>query len=152
MLRRVERVAGALSLVAGAIHGGVAPSHFAQWWGYGLFFLFATVAQVSYGLAIYTDAINPDATGPNWAAYKRGFYHLGIWGNLSIMALYVVTRTIGIPLLGPEAGQVEPVALVDVLSKVAEVLLVSCLIVLLRFGPPQPRPRRPQGSPEWFPQ
>lgn len=151
VLPPLERAAGALSLVAGAIHGGVAPSHFAQWWGYGLFFLFATAAQVTFGLAIFTRAINPETTGPRWATYKRGFYHLGIWGNVVIIGLYVVTRTVGIPFFGPEAGQVESVAAVDVVSKIVEVALIVCLAVLLVRGPAELRAPRPQTPRREFP-
>jgi hypothetical protein len=40
--------AAALSLVAGLVHLGVAPEHFEEWWGYGVFFLVASAAQVFY--------------------------------------------------------------------------------------------------------
>lgn len=126
-----ERAAGVLSLVAGAIHGGVTPDHFAEWWGYGLFFIFAGTAQVLFGLALLTDAINPKDTGPDWRRWMRWAYWAGIVGNVLIIALYVVTRTVGIPLLGPEAGEVEPVAPIDIVSKATEVALIVTLVVLL---------------------
>lgn len=127
----LERAAAVLSIVAGAIHGGVTPSHFEEWWGYGLFFVFAAAAQVLFGLALLTDAINPKDTGPNWRKWRQGLYWLGIVGNVSIIALYTVTRTVGIPLFGPEAGEVEEVAAIDVASKVAEVAVIVTLAMLL---------------------
>ena len=47
--------------------------------------------------------------------------------NTAIIALYALTRTVGIPLLGPEAGTVEAVAPIDLLSKALELLLVLVL-------------------------
>jgi len=129
---RLERVAGSLSLAAGFIHGGVAPQHFAEWWGYGLFFLGAALAQAVYGLALLTDAVNERDFGAGWRRLRRNVYVAGIVGNLAIVALYVVTRTTGIPFFGPEAGEVEEVAFIDVVSKVAELALVGILFVLLR--------------------
>ncbi len=126
-----ERAAGVLSLVAGGIHGGVTPEHFSEWWGYGLFFIFAGAAQILFGLAILTDAFNPKDTGPDWRRWMWWAYVAGIVGNVLIIALYVVTRTVGIPLLGPEAGEVEPVAPIDIVSKATEVALIVTLLVLL---------------------
>jgi hypothetical protein len=127
----METTAGVLSIVAGAIHGGVTPTHFAEWWGYGLFFIFAAAAQVLFGLVLLTDAINPIDTGPSWRRWKRWAYWVGIVGNVLIIALYVVTRTVGVPLLGTEAGEVEEVAPIDVVSKVTELALVVVLVVML---------------------
>jgi hypothetical protein len=130
-LTRAEKTAGMLSLLAGAIHGGVTPTHFDEWWGYGIFFIFAAAAQLLLGLAILTNAINPNDTGPRWRRWRRWMYWTGIVGNALIIILYVVTRTVGIPPLGPEAGEVEPVAAIDVVSKATEVALIVVLAVLL---------------------
>ena len=129
--RRWEQAAGVLSLIAGGIHGAITPDHFAEWWGYGVFFVFATVTQVLFGLALLTRAINPEDTGPSWRSIKRALYWAGIAGNMAIIALYAVTRTVGIPFFGPEAGEIEPVAAIDVASKVFEVVLIGVLGLLL---------------------
>jgi hypothetical protein len=128
--------AGGLSLAAGAVHGVVAPGHFAEWWGYGLFFVAATLAQMVLGLALLTDAVNPPDAGPSWVSLWRGMVWAGIVGNLLIIALYAVTRTVGIPLLGPEAGRVEPVGFLDVVSLVCEVAVIALLAAEARRGPP----------------
>src|SRR5687768_15243043 len=94
--RRVEIAAGTTSLVAGLLHGIAAPAHFEAWWGYGLFFVFAASAQVLFGLALLTNAINPNDFGPGWARAKQILYLLGIIGNSLIVGLYVLTRTQGI--------------------------------------------------------
>jgi hypothetical protein len=131
-LSGMEKAAGILSLAAGGIHGGVSPQHFEEWWGYGLFFIFAAAAQSLFGLAILTRAINLEDTGPQWRRWRWWMYVLGISGNVAIFILYIVTRTVGIPLLGPEAGEVEPVAPVDILSKLTEAALMAVLWVMVR--------------------
>lgn len=55
---------------------------------------------------------------------------LGILGNSALVAFYVFTRIVGVPL-GPETGEVESVKLVDVVAKMAEVFLVGALTVLV---------------------
>lgn len=127
--RVVERWTGGFSIAAGAVHGTVAPEHFAQWWGYGLFFLAAATAQIVYGLALIVGVVDPDR--PLTVAERRVFYGLGVGGNVGIMALYVVTRTVGIPFLGPEAGVVEGVGALDVVSKIYEAVVVVMLLLLL---------------------
>ena len=130
--RRLERFAGVLSLLAGSVHGLVTPAHFAEWWGYGLFFVFAATAQVLFGIALLTNAVNANDFGPRWLAMKRALAAAGIVGNLLIMGVYVVTRTVGIPWFGPEAGEVEAVGPVDLVSKGLELALVVALALLWR--------------------
>src|SRR5262245_26076297 len=77
-------IAAALSLVAAGIHLWVMPEHFAEWWGYGVFFLVAAAAQALFAAALLR--------APSLALLR-----LGIIGNLAIIALWTVTRTVGIP-------------------------------------------------------
>jgi hypothetical protein len=106
------------SLVAALIHLWVIPEHFEEWWGYGLFFLIATIAQALYAVILL-----------RWPSQKLVI--AGIVGNSAIILLYLVTRTIGIPFFGPEAGEIEEVSLLDVGATVVEALLVVALGVLL---------------------
>ena len=85
---RVLYAAAALSLLAALIHLWVTPEHFGEWWGYGAFFLAAALAQVLYAPLVLV-----------WPT--RIALLLGIGGNLAIVALYLLTRTVGIPLFGP---------------------------------------------------
>lgn len=117
--------ASALSLVAALIHLWVMPEHFGEWWGYGLFFLIAAVAQALFA-AILVKA--PTET----------VFRIGIVGNLAIIVLWIVTRTVGVPVFGPDAGQVEEIGQLDLISKLAEVFLVVLLGVLLRTEPKRP--------------
>ncbi len=119
-LRRLRLSAGALAIVAGLIHPWVTPSHFAEWWGYGLFFAVVATIQVTYGglwLSIGLDANR-----------LRLLTALGIVGHVALFVLYLVTRTSGIPFFGPSAGHVEAVEAVDVVSKAVEVVLTLVLV------------------------
>lgn len=146
---RMERVivrVSVLSIVAGLLHGIVTPDHFAEWWGYGLFFLFASFAQVTYGAApLFARLVEGEPIEEQWSPRKlRVYAWLGIAGNVAIIALYVITRTVGIPFFGPEAGAVETVRPLDVISKLVEVAVVALLVVVLR-GAQSPNVGRSSG-------
>ena len=111
-------LAGALSLVAALVHLWVMPEHFEEWWGYGTFFLISALAQVLYVPLLLR--------WPNQTVLL-----LGIGGNLAIVLLYLLTRTVGIPLFGPEAGEVEGVGFVDVCATTSELGIVVALGTLL---------------------
>jgi hypothetical protein len=128
----LERWAAVAMLGAGAAHGLLVRSHLEQWWGYGVFFVVASLLQILLALALLTDAVNPRDTGPRWRAVKTWLYGLGIAGNAALVALYVVTRTTGIPAFGPEAGEVEAVQAIDILTKALELAAIALLALLLR--------------------
>jgi len=67
---------------------------------------------------------------------------LGVAGNLAIIVLYIVTRTAGIPLFGPHAGEVEVVGGIDFLSKMVELALIITLLALVRANRRTNVPRR----------
>ena len=109
--------AAALSVAAAMIHAYVMPQHFAEWWGYGVFFLISTLAQ---GAGAVTLA--------GWP--RRSLFLAGVAGNLLILTVWALSRTVGIPLLGPGAGEVEPIGLLDVLCAIVESLTVVLLAAL----------------------
>jgi hypothetical protein len=112
--------AAALSLLAALIHLWVTPEHFEEWWGYGAFFLVAALAQVLYAPLVLV-----------WPT--RVVLLLGIGGNIAVVALYLLTRTVGIPLFGPGAGEVEGVGFVDWCATASEVgIAVALGAALLR--------------------
>jgi len=113
----------ALSAIAGFIHVLATPSHFEEWVGYGLFFIVAAAAQGLYAVLLLF-------SGPS-----RPLLLSGVVGNGLVIALYVITRTVGIPFFGPEAGVVESVGTLDAISKGVEVGLVICLGMMLRALP-----------------
>ena len=121
--------AAALSLLAAFIHLWVMPGHFAEWWGYGTFFLLAAVAQTIYAAVLLR---RPDPR----------LFAVGIVGNLAIIGLWVVTRTVGIPFFGPHAGEIETVGGIDGVANLVEVTLVVILGLLLwRAGATPPGSR-----------
>lgn len=132
------RWAVTLSICAGLIHGLNVREHLAEWWGYGLFFLFAAAAQFVYGLILIVQPWNYDQTGGprDGGRYARHFYLAGIAANAFFIVLYLVTRTVGIPFLGPAAGQTEPFTVVGVLTKLVEAGLVAVLVTLARRETP----------------
>lgn len=107
----------ALSMTAASIHLWVAPEHLAEWWGYGVFFLMVALAQGLFGVAVL-----------RWPT--RPLLLAGIAGNLGIVAFYIISRTAGIPFIGPHAGEVHAAGTLDLISVAAELGLVGLLVVL----------------------
>jgi hypothetical protein len=118
-MQRLTILAAILSLIAALAHFWVMPEHFAEWWGYGAFFLVAACAQTVYAVLLLRER-------SGWLLWA------GLLGNLAIIVLWAWTRTVGIPFFGPHAGEVEEIGAIDVVSKVAEALLIAVLAMLLR--------------------
>ncbi len=125
-VRGFEKAAATLSCFSGALHAMAGPEHVEEWWAYGLFFYGAAVAQVSFGLALLTQGI--EGWG-GWTMVRLRVYEAGILGNVTIIGLWVVTRTVGVPV-GPQAFEPEGLGVLDVTSKAAEVILVGLLVHL----------------------
>ncbi len=108
-----------LSALAGMIHMLMGPVYFEEWLGYGAFFFGAASAQILFAMIL--------------AAYRpnRLVLWAGILGNAAIVALWAVTRTVGIPFFGPQAGVVQPVGVPDALATLIEVALIVHLAALL---------------------
>lgn len=111
--------AAGLSTLAGLLHLLVMPEHFEEWLGYGLFFLVVALAQLVYAVLLL-----------RWPA-SRALLVAGIVGNTTIVGFWAFTRTVGVPL-GPAAGEVEAIGAIDTLSKLIELALIGCLLLLLR--------------------
>jgi hypothetical protein len=126
----MEKLVGVCVIVSGSAHGLVTQDHFQEWWGYGVFFLVTSICLIGFGLALITDAIDPRYMPGDVDSVRRVMYAVGAIGNVSILALYLLTRTVGIPL-GPGSGSVESVGVIDVVAKAAELLAVAGLAVLL---------------------
>ena len=113
--------AAGLSLVAALVHLWVTPEHLEEWWGYGAFFLVCAAAQALYAPLLLRR--------PN-----RAILLLGVAGNLAVVILWLVTRTTGIPLFGPHAGEVEEAGALDLACTLAEVGIVVGLGTLAMRG------------------
>ncbi len=126
------RLAAGLSLATGVVHLLVSPDHLAEWWGYGFFFILAGLGQIAYGLVLFLLPWLVDDTGAFFRGQVPGIPPVFAWaaaGNSMIVALWLVTRTAGIPV-GPQAGVVEPLDFVSVAVTVTEVALAGLLVVL----------------------
>jgi len=109
--------AGLCTAGAAAIHFAVTNEHFNEWWGYGVFFFLAGWVQLL------------------WAAiavrvHSRGLLAIGLVGNASVVVLWVVTRTVGLPF-GPEPGAAESLGWADGISSAFEAVAALCCLVLL---------------------
>jgi len=113
-----------LSMGAAVIHFVVVPGHWDEYWGQGLFFIIAAIAQLLWAVWILV-------------APSRLLYLAGAAGNAAIVALWIVTRTYGVPA-GPGAGEREAVEFADTLATVFEVLLVVGALALARTAPARP--------------
>jgi hypothetical protein len=127
--RRAERLVGVCVIVSGSAHGLVTQQHFQEWWGYGVFFLASSIFLVGFGLALITDAVDPRYMPGDVNRIRRFMYAMGAIGIAMILVLYLLTRTIGIPV-GPGSGSVESVGAIDLIAKTSELLAVTGLVVL----------------------
>ena len=110
-------VLAALSLSVALAHLGGVTQHLDVWWGYGAFFLATGLGQAAMSVAVLW------RPAP-WVAA------VGIAGNLAIVGMYVLTRTLGIPL-GPHAGRAEDAETLDMVTTAGELALVLLLIPML---------------------
>ena len=126
-VRGVERyepllyLAAGLSALAALSHLWAMPEHAREWWGYGAFFAASATVQGAYATILI-----------RWP--RRGLFFVGIGGNVLILALYLLTRTVGIPLFGPHAGELESFGLVDLCAAASELGIILTLGTLLTRG------------------
>ena len=106
------------------IHFVVIPGHWDEYWAQGLFFIGAAIAQLLWAVWIVV-------------APSRLIFLAGAAGNAAIAALWVVTRTAGLPA-GPGAGEREAVEFADTLATSFEVVLVIGALVLARTARVRP--------------
>ncbi len=110
--------AAAGSLSSGGLHLLVTREHFAEATLYGVFFLVLGVAQVVWALVVVA---RPTPT----------LLLAGAAASVAVVALWLVTRTIAIPL-GPAAGETEAFGLTDLLSSGAELVCAVAAVLALR--------------------
>lgn len=118
-----------LGVATAVIHFSVAGEHFHEYWLFGVFMLVVGWPQLLWAVVV---AARP----------SRSLAWLGIGGNAAVVAVYLVTRTVG-DLVGPTPREVEPVGFVDALCAVFELAVVAgCGALLVARGSQRPR-RRP---------
>ena len=121
-----------LSAGAAAIHFAVIFEHFTEYALYGVFFLVISWAQLIWAAIVM------------WRP-SRLWLWLGTAGNALVVAVYVASRTAGLPI-GPDVSNPEPVGGLDVVSVVLEVALIAGCVALLWRPPLTARPVRRFGT------
>jgi hypothetical protein len=108
-----------LSAAAAIVHVVVCPEHLREAASYGAFFAAAASAQLGWAAC---------ALLKRWAWLPT----VGLAGNLAMIGLWAVTRTVGVPF-GPGAGEVESIGVLDIVATACEVgVVVACAVALHR--------------------
>src|SRR3954466_15624649 len=81
-------VAAGAATIAAAVHLYITPEHLREWWLYGGFFVAVTVAQVLLAVLLLR-------------GLRVGVVLLAIWGTVGLIAIYVISRTVGLPITPP---------------------------------------------------
>jgi hypothetical protein len=121
-----------LSAAAAAIHFAVVFEHFKDYALYGVFFLVLAWAQLIWPAVLL------------WRP-SRLWLWLGLAGNAAVLAVYVASRTVGLPF-GPDLHHPEPVGALDVVSGVLEFALIAGCAALLWRPSLADRPVRRRGG------
>ena len=133
-----------LSAAAGLIHLWVAPEHFHEAWLVGPFFVLAGAGQLAFAVVLARGLGTPGLL-------------VGVAANAGLVCLYVLSRTIALPLLPahdeshvehlPVAGaagngvpvfpqsNIEPVGILDMTCLLTELAMIAMLVAILPRGP-----------------
>lgn len=131
---RLLRWCAVLSIGALLAHAIDAPDHLREWWGYSTFFVVVGAFQFFYAFLLLLQPWRYDESGaprPDALRYGRGYFMLGIVLAASVPAVYLVSRTTGLPFLGPEAAA-EPVTVLSLLPVAEDAVLLVLLVRLWR--------------------
>lgn len=107
----VQAALVALSAGAAVIHAIVAVNHLGDAWPEATFFAVAALGQLVWAVAI----IVSDA---RWVLIT------GFWGNVALVAVWLVSHTVGMPV-GAHAGEVLSVGFADGVSQLLHLLLIA---------------------------
>ncbi len=111
------RIAAGASVLSGLIHFAAVPEHRAEWTAFAVFFTVVGVGELVWAAAV-------------WARAEGWLIALGVVANVAIIALWAVTRTVGLPF-GPDPGVAEPVGVADIVCCVGELGTVAAAAVAL---------------------
>ncbi|MEP6666086.1 MAG: hypothetical protein ABJA81_06535 [Nocardioidaceae bacterium] len=117
-LRRLTAVACLFG--AEAVHVSVMDEHMTEWLPAGVFFLVLAIAEGLLSVALITTP-------------ARSTERLAIAVSLGAVALWVLSRTVGIPI-GPMAGAAEPIGRADLAASTLE-LMTAALLLARTDGP-----------------
>jgi hypothetical protein len=104
-------IASATAAGSALVHFAVAPEHFAEWWGFGLFFVLCAEVQLGWALLL-------------GRAGGNRILAVGLVGSLFLIAVWGLSRTSGLPF-GPEPGVPEEIGVPDLASVALELVTVG---------------------------
>lgn len=110
-----------LSAGAAGIHFAVIQSHFEEYWLFGVFFAVVAWLQAAWAILVV-------------ARPSRTVLVAGALVNVAVVAIWVASRTVGIPL-GPDSGAAEAATLPDITATAFEIVLVIGSLALLSSRP-----------------
>jgi len=122
---RRQALAGAvaaLSLGAGVVHLSIASDHWLEYRAFGVFFLLAGLVQLAWAWAV-------------WVRPSGPLLRIGVGGNVALIALWAVSRTVGLPI-GPDHWSPEIFGWADGITVALEVGSLAIACWMLR-GPSQ---------------
>lgn len=108
------------------LHAAVVREHWEEWALFGAFFVAAALAQGVWGSLLL------NGVAPRWLVGGGGF------GQLAIIAVWVLSRTVGLPV-GPDVGIAERIGFLDALTTAFEGLAVLGAAAMLRGAGPRVR-------------
>ncbi len=115
-------VAAACTAGAGVLHASVIAEHLEEYWLFGAFFIVSAALQLGWAAALL------------WRP-SRTHLALGLLGNGTIVVIWILSRTAGLPV-GPESWTPEELAAADVVATVLEVAAIYVIYVLIRIATP----------------
>jgi hypothetical protein len=115
-------IACGLTWITSLIHVLAAIQHVDEYALYAVFFVFLAATQCGWGIAVYR-------------APSRRLLSAGAILSLGVAALWVITRTSGLPI-APQPWTPEPVGALDSIATVNELVLAMLVLIHLRRKPP----------------
>jgi hypothetical protein len=113
----LRAIAVATLVAAAVVHARVVDEHLQEWWLEGAFFF---VLQVVETLLAFALAFRP----------SRSLYLVTVAVSLGTVALWLVSRTVGVPV-GPGAGEPEAVGTADLVATACELATAFALLPLV---------------------
>lgn len=112
-----------LAWAASLIHVQAAIDHFDEYWLYAIFFIALALAQFAWAIALRRSP-------------RSGLLVTGAIVSVAVVALWLLSRTVGLPL-GPDLHGPEPAGLLDVIATADEIAIAG-LITLQLHAPAEP--------------
>jgi hypothetical protein len=106
------------SIAAGVVHAVVVPVHLGEGWAHGAFFVAAATFQFAWAIALLQRP-------------ARTILRVGMWSAVGIAAVWLASRTVGVPI-GPDAWSPEPVGALDLATTYTELVMAAGCALLLR--------------------